>query len=306
MNTSSIFGLVSVAIPAYKSEYLSEAIVSVLNQTYSNLELIIVNDKSPEDIYNIVSKFSDKRIRYYENEVNIGGRDPVANWNKCLSLANGRYFALLCDDDVYEPRFIEEMLKLKAAYPSVNVFRSRVKIVDSQGQAISMYPSSPEFETCFDYMWHKLSWLRKQTISEFLYDTEYIKNKGGYYPLPKAWGSDDISCFIFSKDNGIATSNELLVSFRMSGLNISANNDKNVKEKIKATVEYRKLIEILLQDCNDKALSKMINIAKESNYDKQIGWCLYLSNFHDLVGAVKNVAIGKKVILKSLLKKIFK
>ena len=56
--------LVSVAIPAYKSEYLSEAIVSVLNQTYSNLELIIVNDKSPEDIYNIVSKFSDKRIRY--------------------------------------------------------------------------------------------------------------------------------------------------------------------------------------------------------------------------------------------------
>lgn len=57
--------LVSIGIPAYKATYLKEAIDSVLNQTYTKFELIIVNDKSPENIEEIISTYNDKRIRYY-------------------------------------------------------------------------------------------------------------------------------------------------------------------------------------------------------------------------------------------------
>lgn len=298
--------LVSIVIPTYKSTFLKESIQSVLDQTYKNIELIIVNDNSPDDVDCIIKNFTDYRIRYYKNEVNIGGKDPVANWNKCLSLAQGEYFSLLCDDDIYEPTFIEEMLQLKAKYPYVHVFRARVKIVDANGQIIDMYPASPEFETCYDYMWHKLNWLRKQTISEFFYDTDYIKAQGGYYPLPKAWGSDDISCFILSKDNGIVTSNKLLVSFRMSDLNISANNNKNIRDKINATVCYKNKVDSLVKYCPNQALRNMILLAKDKNYEKQIGWCLFLSNLHDFIWAIKNIQINKKVILKSLFRKIFK
>ena len=147
MNSSNV--LVSIAIPAYKVKFLSEAINSILRQTFKDFELIIVNDKSPEDITSIVSAFNDDRIRYYINEENIGRKDPVQNWNKCLSYARGKYFSLLCDDDLYEPTFLEDMLRLKSKYPDVKVFRSRVKVIDSEDNVISYYPSSPEYESCY-------------------------------------------------------------------------------------------------------------------------------------------------------------
>lgn len=58
----------SITIPAYKTAYLKECIESILAQTYTNFELIIVNDASPEDLTSIVHSFDDSRIRYYINE----------------------------------------------------------------------------------------------------------------------------------------------------------------------------------------------------------------------------------------------
>lgn len=66
--------LVSIAIPAYKKKFLADAIQSVLNQSIQDFELIIVNDKSPEDIDSVVEHFNDKRIRYFTNETNLGGK----------------------------------------------------------------------------------------------------------------------------------------------------------------------------------------------------------------------------------------
>ena len=74
----------SFVLPAYKACFFREAIESILNQTYSEFELIIVNDASPEDLDSIVNSYSDERIRYYRNKENIGGRDLVAQWNECL------------------------------------------------------------------------------------------------------------------------------------------------------------------------------------------------------------------------------
>ena len=230
--------LVSVAIPAYKSTFIRQAIESVINQTYYNLEIIIVNDKSPEDISGIVSTFYDSRINYYENQVNIGGNDPVANWNKCLSYAHGEFFALLCDDDLYEPTFVETMLHLAEKYPKCNVFRSKVKSIDGKGHVKEFYPSCPEWETAIDYLIDLEGIKRFQTISEFMYRRNAIVKLGGYYPLPKAWGADRASVVRFGLNGGIATSSQKLVAFRTSGLNISAQKNEGVREKIHALNLY--------------------------------------------------------------------
>lgn len=257
--------LVSIAIPTYKSAFLGEAIESVLNQTYKNIELHIVNDCSPEDVDSIVQKYkADPRLYYHKNEKNIGSEDPVANWNKCLFYAKGEFFSLLCDDDVYAPSFIEEMINLAYKYPNTNVFRSRVKIVDSNGIMDNMYPSAPEWECYVDYMWAIISGYRLQTISEFMYRTIYIKQSGGYIPLPKAWCSDHASIIKFAKNGGIATCNKLLVNFRMSGLNISSCKSKNVREKIKAQVLYYKLISNFLTEVD----VEMRNIIFKTMQDK--------------------------------------
>ena len=226
--------LVSIAIPAYKSRHLEEAISSALSQTYNNIEVIIVDDASPEDIASVVRKFSDNRLFYYRNKTNIGGKDPVSNWNKCLSYAKGEYFCLLCDDDKYERTFVEEMMSMAISHPDVDVFRSRVKFMDDNSDYYDLFPSSPEFESAYDYLWNKVSRFRIQTISEFMLKTEVIRNKKGYISTPKAWCADEMSICYFAKEHGICHTNKTLVSFRMSGENITSDKRKNIVEKLEA------------------------------------------------------------------------
>lgn len=240
--------LVTIAIPAYKTRFLRQAIQSAINQTYKNVEIVIVNDASPEDVGEIVSSFEDKRIRYYVNDNNIGGLDPAYNWNKCLEYANGDFFSLLCDDDVYEDFFIDEMIGLWRKHPEVSVFRSRVKMVDSDNNIIDLYPSSPSWESAMDYLWAKVSRNRIQTISEFMMKTSVMKEFGGYMNTPKAWCADEISILTFAKKGGIAHSNRLAVSFRMSGDNISSSKGKYVIDKIKAQIIYSDWIRDFMKD----------------------------------------------------------
>ena len=230
--------LVSVGIPAYKASYLKEAIDSVLNQTYTNFELIIVNDNSPEDIDSIVSVYNDSRIRYYKNERNLGKESIVLNWNKCLSYARGEFFVLLCDDDKLEPTFIEKMYSLTLKYPQCNVFKSRTKLINSiNNTVIGESPIWPEYETYEDFFINKIKGCRKHTISEFLYRTKYIRKCNGYKIYPVGFYADDHSILEFSKENGIATSNECLIIIRKSEEHISTNTIYNIG-KVKAALIY--------------------------------------------------------------------
>ena len=225
---------VSVAMPAYKSSFLRQAIDSVLRQTYDNFELIIVNDCSPEPIDDIVGSYHDDRIRYYVNEQNIGGKDPVANWNRCLSYAKGEFFALLCDDDLYSPTFLETLLKLAALYPDVDVFRSGVKLINGKNETMDFFPSSPTWESAELYLWHIVSGVRRQTISEFLYRKKRLDELHGYVSFPKAWCADFASVVLFASKGGIVSTTEWLSSFRMSGENLSTEGHRNAVEKIVA------------------------------------------------------------------------
>ena len=238
--------LVTVAIPAYKTTFLKEAINSVLSQSYTNLEIIIVNDHSPNDVRGIVNQFEDKRISYYENQTNLGKDNPANNWNMCLRYAKGEFFCLLCDDDLYHSQFVSTMLTLADCNKECNVFRARACFIDREGKETDWYPSSPQFETTTDYMWHTFKGLRKQTISEFFYRTEHIRRHGGYALLPLAWYADYLSIFNFSTEGGIVSTYQTMVQFRLSGENISSQDDKNTITKIKATNLYVKEVIALL------------------------------------------------------------
>jgi len=230
--------LISIAIPAYKDKYLGHAIESILNQTIQDFELIIVNDASPNPIDTVVEKFNDPRIKYIINEQNIGGSDPVANWNKCLSFASGEFFALLCDDDMYDSLFLERMIELARKYPNCNVFKSGVAVVNENNEIINTYPESPEWESCSEYILNVASRQRKQTISEWMFRRLHINGCGGYEPVPMAWGADYLSIIKFAVIGGIAYSSEKLTIFRRSGENISTIFDKNLEKKLLGTKVY--------------------------------------------------------------------
>lgn len=259
--------LVSIVIPAYKAAFLKDSIESALNQTYKNIEVIVVNDKSPEPLDEIAGFFSDERLKYYVNPQNIGSKDPVANWNHCLSLARGKYFSLLCDDDLYDPTFVEEMLALAQKYPNCNVFRGRGRFIDTDGHTFDYYPTCPEWETAINYLIDLEGRYRFQTISEFLYKRQHIVKLGGYSSLPIAWCADHQSVVKFGKEGGIASSSEFLVSFRSSGINLSAPNEKHVREKVYAENLYTQWINNFSNAYDEEKRS--ILLAHRRKHEKQ-------------------------------------
>jgi glycosyltransferase involved in cell wall biosynthesis len=102
--------LVSIVLPTYKRAHvLPDAIRSVLNQTYTNLELIIVDDNSPDATREVVASFDDPRIRYVRNEPNL--KLPRA-LNRGFSLARGEYLTWTSDDNLYGENAIRRMVEV--------------------------------------------------------------------------------------------------------------------------------------------------------------------------------------------------
>ena len=111
--------LVSVIMPAYRvSEYIGEAISSVLNQTLSNYEIIVVNDGSPDtvELERELERYRG-RIVYIKQE----NRGCSAARNIGIQLARGKYIALLDPDDLWEPDYLAEQLGILEADPGIDV-----------------------------------------------------------------------------------------------------------------------------------------------------------------------------------------
>lgn len=222
----------SIGIPAYKAKYLEECINSVLDQTYTDFEVIIINDKSPEALKDIIKKYNDPRITYYENDFNIGAENVVDNWNKCLEYAEGEFFILLGDDDILNPNYLSEFIKLMNKYPELDIYHCRSLIIGNDSQPINITPALPCFENLYEFIWHRINKHRIQFISDFVYRTVTLKKNKGFYKLPLAWGSDDISAYIACGSKGIAHTNCTVFEYRSSDITIT--NTGNLELKLKA------------------------------------------------------------------------
>lgn len=221
----------SITVPAYKARFFKECIESVLAQTYSNYELIIVNDDSPEDLDGIVSSFDDPRIRYYKNDKGFGGYYLVQNWNKCLDYCTGDYMICMGDDDKLLPCCLEEYVKLIKQIPGLNVYHAWTQIIDSKSNVVTMTPDRGLLESCYSIMWHRVQG-RRQFIGDYLFSVRNLREMGGFYFLPYAWGSDDITVWRAAEKGGIANGQVPMFQFRISGLQIS--NTPHSEDKMKA------------------------------------------------------------------------
>ena len=192
----------TITIPSYKTQYLRECIDSVLGQTYEDFEVIILNDASPEDVGGIVHSYTDTRIRYFENEKNVGAVDLVDNWNKCLELAKGNYIICIGDDDMLMPDYLEQYAEMIVKYPYVDLFHARSFRINEKSELIAVSQGYSEHEHVFQFMLHRLNY-GIQFIGDFCYRTETLRKMGGYFKLPLAWGTDDITAYKAAKEQGV-------------------------------------------------------------------------------------------------------
>ena len=246
----------SFVLPAYKSDYLQDAIESILQQTLNDFELIIVDDASPYNLESIVKQYNDQRIVFHRNEVNIGGKNLVMNWNKCIEYAKGEYVILASDDDIYSPFFLQQVDARIEEYPYVDIIRSRVNRIDSKGTITDIEqvykPYMPFSE--FVFYWSKGV---INCIANYVFKKKSLLNTGGFVDMPCAWFSDDITVVNMSI-NGIATTEDALFYFRTSDKSVSWTFDKDtIRKKWKANGMFYKWF-------NDTVIPKMKSLPQNS------------------------------------------
>jgi len=148
--------VVSVIIPVYNAEkFIGKAIESVINQTYQNVEIIIVEDDSKDNTYNICKSYAEKdaRIKLYKNEKNLG---MMSNWNHALEYVKGKFWAKLDADDWWEQHFIEDCYNIISKDENVGMVSGRYVLIDENDQIIpnSEYQLPEQFKNAStDFIW---------------------------------------------------------------------------------------------------------------------------------------------------------
>ncbi|MBD5400732.1 glycosyltransferase family 2 protein [bacterium] len=136
---------VSVLTPIYNTrpEYLRECIESVLGQTFTDFEFIILND-SPNNIQldRIVAEYNDPRIRYYKNDRNMG---ISASRNRLVELARGRYLAIFDHDDVCMPERLAAQVDFLDKNPDIGVVSALMQVFTNSGPKCILH--APEYDT---------------------------------------------------------------------------------------------------------------------------------------------------------------
>jgi glycosyltransferase involved in cell wall biosynthesis len=133
--------MVSVGIPVYKGEdTLLESLLSLLCQSYKNLEIIVVDDCSPDRSFAIASQLasSDTRISLTQNQINKGA---AFNFNYVLSLAHGKYFFWHAQDDLRYPDYVARCVELLESHSSAVFCHSRY--IDKIDSRVSEFSRSP-------------------------------------------------------------------------------------------------------------------------------------------------------------------
>ncbi len=116
---------VSVCLPTYNgADYVEEALRSILNQSYQDFELLVVDDGSTDATLGIVQSFSDPRIQLHRNPTRLG---IPANWNRCLELAAGELVCVFHQDDVMLPENLERKVQLLSADETAGFVHSGVE-----------------------------------------------------------------------------------------------------------------------------------------------------------------------------------
>ena len=198
---------VSVVIPVYNSElFIAEAIESVLNQTYNNIELIVVNDCSTDKTADILNNYSGK-INIITNERNIG---VSLSRNRGLSEMTGEYFAPLDADDVCLPYRLSKGVEFLQSNKSCVLVGGQVSYIDSHSKCLgtSNYPTTEEEVTA--HIW------RRNPIahSSLLARAELVKSLGMYDSSLEVCEDYDL-LFRLLRHGYLANLSEVVVKYRL-------------------------------------------------------------------------------------------
>jgi glycosyltransferase involved in cell wall biosynthesis len=123
---------VSILMPVYNAgQYLSQALDSILSQSFRDWELILINDGSTDDSESVITRYDDERIYYIKNPVNL---KLIKTLNKGIDYCGGRYIARMDADDICHPDRLKQQVKFLDSHPEYLMCGTSAIVIDSTGK----------------------------------------------------------------------------------------------------------------------------------------------------------------------------
>lgn len=253
--------LVSVLMPVYNAQaYIKEAIDSILNQTYTNFEFIIINDGSLDNSVDIIRHYADPRIVFIDNQDNKG---LVTVLNHGLDIAKGKYIARMDADDISLPNRLEKQVSFMERHSKVGVLGSWFHIF---GGGFDRIETKLRYPTLKDMIktspvGHPTAMFRKSVFDK--YHVRY-DDKWKY--------AEDYELWIrANKYTQIANLQEVLLEYRWSGDNVSNKHEyeqlvksQAIKQKIKRQIKKKKCYLVRMPFDDTPLLNELKSLGKFS------------------------------------------
>lgn len=229
----------AIIIPAYKAYFFREVLDSIVKQCNRDFTVYVGDDASPDDLESIVADYKDKLdIVYFRFEQNLGGKDLVAHWERCINLSDEPLIWLFSDDDLMPFDSIKRIMAALQVYGEDSVvFRFPLAIVNGYGE---LKYSNPPFEgeriSGYNFLLDKLSGRISSAACEYVFSRDVWKQTGGFIKFPLAWCSDDATWAKFADyAGGIISLPGNPVCWRNAENKNISNSICFDKEKLKAT-----------------------------------------------------------------------
>lgn len=263
--------LISVVLPVYNAQNtISEAIDSILNQTFTDFELIIINDGSTDESEKIILEFNDQRIKYYAND---GNKGLIYTLNRGIELSMGKYIARMDADDIALPKRFEKQVRVMEENPDIIVCGTQIKYFGISKRKSKFYAPETSKDnkewllenTCFA---HPTVMMRRSVLIEnnISYNCDYkhcedyklwidLSNYGDFYNLQ-----------------------EVLLLYRLSYTQITQNgNIIQIQNSRRCRREYLKLLygnDVILDKIDINLIRKCYKYRSKNKYIIEL---LYLS-----------------------------
>lgn len=248
---------ITVFMAAYNSaQYIKKSINSILNQTFKNFELLIVDDGSEDNTVDIIQSYNDPRIRLIKNDKNRG---LGYTRNVALTEAKGEFIAILDSDDIAYPTRLEVQMKNFKRRPNLAVLGSYAYIIDGNGKKTGekIYPTTGSNKI-------KATLLFSNTFahSTIMMKTKIFREVGGYpnHPVAQDYALLSRIALKYEVDN----LPEYLAEYRVHDTNISVLKKNLVRQELSKILAYE--FNLLLSKTTKKDLDIILDPIKKSKY----------------------------------------
>lgn len=231
----------AIVIPAYKIDFFESVMKSLASQTNKDFTVYVGIDASISDFESIINKYKGSfDVVFKRFEENLGGKDLVAQWNRCIELTRGEHWIwLFSDDDMMASDCVERFYQEIANGANYDIYHFDIDAIDEKDNVIFQCRRFPDVLSSIEFYKKKENDDIDSFVVEYIFSRAIYERTGGFQKFDLAWGTDIATWTKFSQEQGIRNIKGGKVYWRKSYANITPNRHSEIAErKFLINVDY--------------------------------------------------------------------